>query len=255
MTEQIEAYFHPQWPAPANVRAVVTTRRGGCSEGPFSSNNMALHVGDDPLRVAHNRARLCEQLGLTHQPQWLEQVHGINVVPALPDGQVRTADGCYTCDTGVACTVMTADCLPVLLCDRAGTQVAAVHAGWRGLAGGIVREALARFRAAPDTLLAYLGPAISQPYFEVGIDVLEGFYATAINPDHCEAVTRAFRPSLAAPMKYHADLFALARAELHALGVTQIFGGSDCSYADSDRFYSYRREAQTGRMVSAIWLV
>lgn len=254
MTALLPAFFRPDWPAPANVRAVVTTRQGGCSESPFASNNMALHVGDDPQRVARNRAQLSGQLGLSREPQWLEQVHGIKVVAAQADGLVRTADGCTTRERGLACTVMTADCLPVLLCDQAGTQVAAVHAGWRGLAGGIVREALAQFSCAPQDVLVFLGPAISQPHFEVGIDVLEGFYATALTPEHCEAMTATFRPSLSAPMKYHADLYALARAELNALGVVQIFGGDACSYADGARFYSYRRDGQTGRMVSAIWL-
>lgn len=244
----------PEWPVPANVKAVITTRLGGCSEAPYDSNNMALHVGDDPQRVMANRARLCDQLGLTLEPQWLEQVHGIKVVAAQADGLVRTADGCITRQPGLACTVMTADCLPLLLCDQAGTQVAAVHAGWRGLASGIVREALAQFACAPKEVLVYLGPAISQPHFEVGIDVLEGFYAAALTTAHCEAMTAAFRPSLSAPMKFHADLYALARAELQALGVTQIFGGDACSFANSQHFYSYRRDGQTGRMVSAIWL-
>lgn len=254
MSALTQAYFQPDWLAPANVKAVVSTRLGGCSEAPFASNNMALHVGDDPQRVARNRARLSEQLGLSRDPQWLEQVHGIKVVEAQADGLVRTADGCITRERGLACTVMTADCLSVLLCDQAGTQVAAVHAGWRGLAGGIVREALAQFICAPHEVLVFLGPAISQPHFEVGVEVLEGFFDTALTPGHCEAMAAAFRPSLSAPMKFHADLYALARAELNALGVTQIFGGDACSFADRTRFYSYRRDGQTGRMVSAIWL-
>ena len=149
---------------------------------------------------------------------------------------------------------MTADCLPILLCDQAGIQVAAVHAGWRGLANGIVREALAQFTQAPAEVLAYLGPAISQPHFEVGIEVLESFYDSALTATHGEAMTAAFRPSFSAPMKFHADLYALARAELHALGVAQIYGGDRCSFSDQQHFYSYRRDGITGRMVAAIWL-
>ncbi|WP_439135370.1 peptidoglycan editing factor PgeF [Pseudomaricurvus sp.] len=245
----------PDWPAPENVRAVITTREGGSSPAPFDSNNLALHVGDDPQTVQLNRNHLCEQVGLSLEPQWLEQVHGVKVVDAQADGLVRTADGCISRQSGLACVVMTADCLPILLCDRAGTQVAAVHAGWRSLAGGIVREALSQFTCAMSDVLVYLGPAISQPHFEVGIDVLEGFFETALSPEHCESISAAFLPSLAKPMKFHADLYQLARAELSEIGVERVFGGSFCTFDDDQRFYSYRREARTGRMASAIWLL
>lgn len=243
----------PDWPAPAHVRACVTTRMGGNSDGNFKTNNLALHVGDDAEMVEINRQTLVRQLELARQPQWLEQVHGVKVVRARDDGLVRTADAVYTTETGLACVVMTADCLPILLCDRKGTQVAAVHAGWRGLAKGIVARAVQQFTVPTAELLAYLGPAISQPHFEVGIEVLEAFFKAARDPQHSERVADAFKPGLR-PLHFHADIYALARAELQALGVDAIYGGGFCTYADSNRFYSYRRARETGRMASLIWL-
>ncbi len=241
----LTSWLTPNWPAPTRVRSLITTR---------ANHNMALHVGDDPETVLANREQLAGQAGWVSQPQWLEQVHGTKVVEARADDRVRTADACYTAEPGVVCTVMTADCLPLLICNRAGTRVAAVHAGWRSLAGGIVRDTLAVFSGAPEELLVYLGPAISQANFEVGIDVLEGFYEGALSARHCEAISAACRPSLQRPMKFHADLYQLARAELSELGVERIYGGHYCTYSDAERFYSYRRDGQTGRMVSAIWL-
>ncbi|NHN39309.1 peptidoglycan editing factor PgeF [Pseudomaricurvus alcaniphilus] len=248
-------WIEPDWPAPANVRAAISTRQGGVSAAPFNSQNLALHVGDDPAAVAQNRARLLQELQIPQGVQWLEQVHGCKMVGASADGRVRTADACITAARGLACAVMTADCLPLLICDSAGTQVAAVHAGWRGLAAGMVRRALEGFKAPAQQLLVYLGPAISQPRFEVGIEVLEAFYGTAADLDHLQAISAAFAPSPTHPLKYHADLYALARAELRAAGVTHIYGGQYCTYADSDLFYSYRRDTTTGRMASLIWLV
>lgn len=242
----------PDWPAPANVRACITTRVGGVSSGNYSSNNFALHVGDNPQQVEENRKRLCAQLKLTRTPQWLEQIHGIKVASARDDGLVRTADACFTTEAGLACAVMTADCLPILLCDSAGTQVAAVHAGWRGLAKGIVARAVQQF-ATPHSLIAYLGPAISQPHFEVGVEVLEAFFKAARNPRHTEQVAAAFQPGQR-PLHFFGDIYALARAELEALGVTAIYGGNYCTYAEPERFYSFRRDKVTGRMASLIWL-
>lgn len=243
----------PDWPAPAHVRACITTRMGGNSDGNFKTNNLALHVGDDAEMVEINRQALVRQLELTRQPQWLEQVHGVKVVRARDDGLVRTADAVYTTETGLACVVMTADCLPILLCDRKGTQVAAVHAGWRGLAKGVVARAVQQFTVPTAELLAYLGPAISQPHFEVGIEVLEAFFKAARDPHHSEQIAAAFKPGLR-PLHFHADIYALARAELQALGVDAIYGGGFCTYVDSNRFYSYRRDKETGRMASLIWL-
>lgn len=253
ITASSEHLILPQWPAPMNVKAVITTRQGGCSTVPYNSNNLGLHVGDREADVRQNRQALLAELGLSQPPQWLEQIHGAKVVEAQPDGLVRTADGCYSRQTGVACVVMTADCLPVLLCDREGRQVAAAHAGWRGLAKGILAEAVHSFDAEPSGIMAYLGPAISVNQFEVGIEVLEAYYESARTQEHLEAMTAAFRPSMR-PLHFFADIYALARAELAALGVSEVYGGDFCTYSDPERFYSYRRESQTGRMASLIWL-
>ncbi len=246
-------HITPNWPAPANVRACITTRKGGVSLTPYASNNMGLHVGDTPTQVEQNRTALCAQLGLTKTPQWLEQIHGVKVVSAKSDGLVRTADGSYSDEKGQACLVMTADCLPILLCDEKGTEIAAIHCGWRSLAKGITARALEKFSCSPNNILAYLGPAISQPHFEVGVDVLEAFFESALTPAHADAIANAFI-SAQRPLHFYADIYALARAELNALGVTQIYGGDYCTYAQEDDFYSYRRDKVTGRMASLIWL-
>ncbi len=243
----------PNWPAPANVRACISTRNGGVSVAPYTSNNMGLHVGDDAQAVAQNRAELCKQFGLSKSPQWLEQIHGVKVVNAKSDALVRTADGSYSNEKGQACLVMTADCLPILLCDEAGKEVAAIHCGWRSLAKGITERALAKFSASPKKILAYLGPAISQPHFEVGVDVLEAFFKSARNPAHADAIAKAFI-SAERPLHFYADIYALAHAELNALGVTKIYGGDYCTYAQANNFYSYRRDKITGRMASLIWI-
>lgn len=243
----------PDWPAPANVKAAITTRKGGVSEGDFADFNLAMHVGDTESSVEQNRARLRDALGLAREPQWLEQVHGRKVVQAESDGWVRTADGAHTTESGLACAVLTADCLPVLLCNRAGTRVAAVHAGWRGLAKGVLASAVARFEEPSSELMAYLGPALSQRNFEVGVEVLEAFFDAARNPEHADAVAAAFAPS-ARPLHFCADLYALARAELGSLGLEAVYGGDYCTYRDSDRFYSFRRDQRCGRMASLIWI-
>lgn len=255
MTKSITKPFGiaPDWPAPARVRSFISTREGGFSPAPYASNNFGLHVGDDPQLVEKNRAYLCEQLGLEKTPQWLEQTHGINVVTAQPDGLVRTADGCYSDQPGQACAVMTADCLPVLLCDKQGSQVAVLHCGWRSLAKGICAKGIKKFKSPPQNLMAYLGPAISQPNFEVGIDVLEAFFKAARNPLHTDQIAAAFLPARR-PLYFFADIYALARAELNALGVKDVYGGGACTFAESERFYSFRRDKVTGRMVSLIWL-
>jgi polyphenol oxidase len=243
----------PDWPAPASVRACITTRKGGVSAAPYDSNNVGLHVGDDQVLVEQNRVALCEQLGLKKTPQWLEQIHGIKVVTAQADKLVRTADGSYSNEPGQACLVMTADCLPILLCDKQGKEVAALHCGWRSLAKGICAEALEKFSAQPGELMAYLGPAISQAHFEVGVDVLEAFFEAARNPAHADAIAAAFI-SGQRPLHFYADIYALARAELQALGIKDIYGGGECTFAQADAYYSYRRDGVTGRMASLIWL-
>lgn len=253
MTDTAPAFFRPQWPAPAGVGAAISLRTGGASAGPYAGNNLGLHVGDDPAAVAGNRDQLQRVLGLVREPQWLQQVHGVKVARARADGLVRTADACFTRETGLACAVLTADCLPILLCDREGRQVAAVHAGWRSLARGIVPRALASFAAPPGQLMAYLGPAISVRHFEVGVEVPEAFFQRARDATHAEAIAAALRPG-DRPLHFYADLYALARAALQAQGVTAIYGGDCCTYGEPERFFSYRRDGVTGRMASLIWL-
>lgn len=243
----------PEWPVPAHVKACISTRQGGVSDAPYEGFNLASHVGDDIDSVERNRTQLLQELAVD-SVQWLEQVHGTKLVEAQNDGRVRTADACYSRASGIACAVMTADCLPVLLCDEYGSQVAAVHAGWRGLAEGIISETVASFSCAPEKLMVYLGPAISARAFEVGIDVLEAFFESAKSESHLQAVSQSFKPSNALAMKYLADIYALARAEFDELGVNRVYGGDFCTYSDAERFYSYRRDGVTGRMASLIWI-
>ncbi|WEJ73191.1 peptidoglycan editing factor PgeF [Pseudomonas sp. PSE14] len=237
-------WLTPDWPAPANVRACVTTRAGGVSAEPFDSFNLGDHVGDEPAAVAENRRRLTSALGC--QPAWLSQVHGIEVVEADPS-VVATADASWSAQPGIACTIMTADCLPALFCDRAGTRVAAAHAGWRGLAGGVLEATVDALGVAPGELLVWLGPSIGPQAFEVGAEVRDAFLK-----DHAEA-ERAFLPSANAG-KYMADIYELARIRLAAKGVTAVYGGGLCTFTDTERFYSYRRSSRTGRLASLIWL-
>jgi hypothetical protein len=244
----------PQWPAPANVGAAITLRSGGCSSAPFDQSNLALHVQDEPQDVIVNRQSLVQSLKLPAPPLWLDQVHGTDIVCASESTGTPKADGSFSDQPGTVCAVLTADCLPVLLCDSAGTQVAAAHAGWRGLSGGILRKTIATFQQSPDQILAYLGPAIGPQVFEVGGEVLQAFLDQAQNSQHQQAIVAAFTLRESTGDKYLADLYALAQAELQASGVTQIYGGDYCSYSDSERFYSYRREPKTGRNGSLIWL-
>lgn len=236
-------WLTPQWPAPARVKSCVTTRAGGVSAAPFVSLNLGDHVGDDPVAVAKNRQRLVSLLGC--RPAWLSQVHGVAVAEASPELLVE-ADASWSATPGVACAIMTADCLPALFCDRAGTRVAAAHAGWRGLAAGVLEATLDALALPADQVLVWLGPAIGAQAFEVGAEVREAFIA-----QHAEAA-EAFRPSHNAG-KFMADIYQLARIRLAARGVTAVYGGDFCTYNDP-RFYSYRRSAQTGRFASLIWL-
>ncbi len=245
--------IRPDWPAPARVQAAITTRRGGGSRGVYAECNLAQHVGDDEAAVQRNRVLLQTELGLSREPQWLEQIHGTAVVEAQDDSRILTADGSHTDVPGLACAVLTADCLPVLLCNQKGSRVAAIHAGWRGLAQGILAAAVARFSEPSAQLLAYLGPALSQPHFEVGVEVLEAFFESARSEAHNDAIAQAFQPGQR-PLHFQGDLYALARAELAALGVSAVYGGNFCTYEEEARFYSYRRDQNTGRMASLIWI-
>lgn len=234
----------PDWPAPAKVRALVTTRAGGVSRGPYATMNLATHVGDDAAAVAENRRRL--RAHLPDEPLWLSQVHGNGVVRAEEAGEGAEADAAFTRRAGCVCAVLTADCLPVLLCNDAGTVVCAAHAGWRGLAGGVLEAALRASNEPPARMLAWLGPAIGPRAFEVGPGVRDAFL------DHSAEATTAFAPK--ANGKWLADLYRLATQRLNALGVSHVFGGERCTFREADSFYSYRRERNTGRMASLIWM-
>jgi len=237
----------PDWPSPVNVHAWVTTRAGGVSPSPYAGFNLATHVGDDPDAVAANRNLLCDALALPSVPHWLEQVHGCAVADVESDAAAPVcADAAYTQTRGQVCAVLTADCLPVLLCDALGTAVAAVHAGWRGLLDGVIEAAVARFVAASE-LMAWLGPAIGPASFEVGEEVRAAFIAR-----DAEAAS-GFLPGKD-PQHWQADLYALARMRLHKVGVHEIYGG-DFDTVTDPRFYSHRASGgQTGRFASLIWL-
>lgn len=240
----------PEWPAPPNVSAIQTTRKGGCSLPPYESFNLGSHVGDDPMRVEHNRNMLNEWL--PSEPVWLEQVHGTQVVFAETAGCRPVADACVTKTKNAVCVVMTADCLPVLLCDQGGTVVAAVHAGWRGLADGVIESAVKSMAVAPRELIAWLGPAIGPEAFEVGPEVRDIFTRQDAAAAQFFSAMPNTKPEDAG--KSRADLFGLARLRLHQLEVDRIYGGGWCTYQNPDLFFSYRRDGQTGRMATMIWM-
>ena len=236
--------FVPDWPLPPNVRAASTTRAGGYSRAPYGSFNLGDHVGDRPQAVARNRDLLCEALALPQAPAWLSQVHGTEVAgPAAPPGVA--ADARYADRPGVVCAVLTADCLPLLLCSDDGQEVAAVHCGWRGLAGGIVARALARFRAPAAELSAWLGPAIGPAAFEVGAEVREAFLSMDAGSGQCFVAGRGDR--------WLADLAGLAQRALAIAGVRRVHGGDACTVTEAGRYFSYRRDGVTGRMASLVW--
>ncbi|WP_373885729.1 peptidoglycan editing factor PgeF [Snodgrassella alvi] len=251
LNQDKKSFLDAEWPAPANVRTLITTRQGGVSRASFASLNVGAHVGDHAEDVLHNRSLVQQQVA---KPlAYLNQVHSAKVInamsalTAMQAGKPEAADASF-CFQGeaVACAVMTADCLPVLLCDRAGTVVAAAHAGWRGLANGVLQNTVDAMQVNPLEILAYLGPAIGPEAFEVGIEVWEAFCLrqpkaqaafTDIGNDH-----------------YLADIYALARLALADAGVHQVYGGTECTVLQRERYFSYRRDGQTGRMLSAIWL-
>lgn len=234
----------PDWPAPRNVRAFVTTRTGGASRGPYASFNLATRVGDDPTAVERNRERL--RSFLPADPLWLHQVHGAEVVDAASASPIARADGAIAHTRHTVCAVLTADCLPVLLAARDASAVGVAHAGWRGLAGGVVEATVARMGVGPGEVVAWLGPGIGPEAYEVGRDVYDAFVAAS------PSAARAFVPR--GDGKFLADLYQLARERLRATGVTVVAGGGFCTHTDAERFYSYRREAVTGRFASLIWL-
>ncbi|CNL25431.1 purine nucleoside phosphorylase YfiH [Yersinia alsatica] len=237
----------PDWPAPANVKACSTTRHGGISEFPYDSLNLGTHVGDIAATVITNRQRLVEQGQLPQMPVWLEQVHGTRVLhldgSAISDVQ---ADAVYSRVAGQVCAVMTADCLPVLFCSLAGDEVAAAHAGWRGLCAGVLEQTMAQFNTDPSSIIAWLGPAIGPQQFEVGEEVKQAF----IDID-----TQAAAAFIPAGTKYLADIYLLARQRLQAAGIHAIYGGDHCTVSEKQQFFSYRRDGITGRMASLVWLI
>jgi YfiH family protein len=236
-------FILPNWPAPKNVHALQTNRDGGVSYAPYDSFNLGRHVKDNPMYVAQNRQMLSQFL--PSEPVWLNQVHGINVVDAAQTDCVPNADASYTNRKNVVCVTMTADCLPILVCDTAGTIVASIHAGWRSLCDGVIEATIAKLPAKPENLMAWLGPAIGPNAFEVGAEVRAQFMAKDAKSES------AFKPK---GDKYLADIYQIATQCLNNLGVTQIYGGGECTYTDEKRFFSFRRDGATGRMASLIWM-
>ena len=246
-------FLAPDWPAPRSVRAAFTLRRGGVSAAPFDSLNVAAHVGDDCEAVAENRRRLRHELRLAQEPAWMEQVHGTEVLnldrihPAAWAGTSgSTADAALTRRAGRVCVVQVADCLPVLFAARDGSAVAAAHAGWRGLAAGVLEATVESLVVDPGELLAWIGPGIGPAHFEVGDEVRRAFLA------HDTAAAGAFTAN--ARGRWQCDLPLLARARLAALGLAEVTGGIWCTYADASRFFSFRRDGRCGRMAAVIWL-
>jgi polyphenol oxidase len=239
----------PGWSAAARVRAACTLRSGGVSAGPYESLNTAAHVGDDAHAVAENRRRVREGLALPAEPSWLDQVHGREVIELARrahDALPLRADGAIAREPGLVCAIQVADCMPLLFAARDGSCVGAAHAGWRGLAAGVLEATVRALGVAPRQLIAWMGPAIGPAHFEVGEEVRAAFLA------HDPAAALAF--SANARGRWQADLYRLARARLEALGVRQISGGGLCTFADRARFFSYRRDGRCGRMVALAWL-
>jgi polyphenol oxidase len=243
-----ESLLEMNWQLPRGVFAACTTRLGGVSEAPWNTFNLATHVGDDLAHVATNRARLRTMLNLGLEPAWLTQVHGIVVADldaAPPSAMPATADASVSSRAGAACVVMVADCLPVLFCSSDGQRVGAAHAGWRGLAAGVLERTVAAMGVPANELMAWLGPAISQEQFEVGDEVRETF----VKADR--AANSRFRMN--ARGRWQADLVGLARLRLATLGVSHVSGGNWCTFADRERFYSHRRDGKGGRLAALIW--
>ena len=237
--------IQPHWDAPSGIRAYCTTRRGGESATPYDSLNLALHVGDDDAQVVRNRDLLNQALKLPTEPCWINQTHGIHAVTLEQDSS-RDADAAITRVPGNIAVVMTADCLPILICNRDGSEVAAVHAGWRGLQAGVIQAALKTMISPNQEVMAWIGPGISQACFEVGVEVHAAFIGSMQDAETCFDANR--------PGHWLCDLAGLAAKVLTAQGVDEVYRDSHCSYRDADKFYSYRRDATTGRMATLIWI-
>ncbi|MDH3354153.1 MAG: peptidoglycan editing factor PgeF [Chromatiales bacterium] len=239
------SFITPEWPAPANIRSVMTTRLGGVSRRPYDSLNLGGHVGDVSTAVDANRQMITEQLHLPTQPKWLHQIHSATALNST--SSECEGDACFSHRVGDVCAVMTADCLPLLVCNRKGTEIAAIHAGWRGLLAGVIESTINALDASPNELMVWLGAAIGPNQFEVGSEVRQQFV------DEDKRALNAFKPS-ANTEHWLADIYQLARIRLNRLGVRAIYGGGLCTYSDSERFFSYRRDGVTGRMGSLIWM-
>lgn len=237
-------WIKPDWPLPSHVHAAMTLRSGGISTGGYASLNPANHVNDNPKHVQANRQTIKHMLQLPAEPVWLQQVHGVQVVKADQAHGLPEADASFSDQPSTVCVVLTADCLPILFCGDNGAVIAAAHAGWRGLQGGVIEQTLLAMRCSDISI--WLGPAIGPDNFEVGDDVRDAFVT-----DNSKAA-KAFKAQ--DPGKWLADIYQLAKLQLNELGVEQIYGGGYCTVADEQRFYSYRRDgAATGRMASLIW--
>lgn len=236
----------PDWPFPNNLHACSSTRIGGVSEGPWQLLNLGAHCGDNQEHVMENRRRCYRAANFPAEPVWLEQVHGCEVLTLTSaPPRSRRADAAYTRQVNTVCAVMTADCLPVLFCNKSGTEVAAAHAGWRGLCEGVLEATVACFEERPGNIQAWLGPAIGPRAFEVGPEVRNAFIANDRDAD------KAF---VASGDKFFADLYLLARLRLNKVGITHIYGGEHCTHSEPKQFFSFRRDGTTGRMASFIWL-
>ncbi len=239
-------YIRPDWPAPKNIKALTTTRHNGVSNPPFDSFNLASHVGDNSENVNENRNKLKHNINLSSEPVWLNQTHSNKIID-LNDLDSKDADGSYLAIKNTPspiCTILTADCLPILICNKQGTEIAALHAGWRGLLNGIIESGISKFKSDPMDLLAWFGPAMGPNVYEVCEEVREEF----VNLD--EKMKEAFTPK---EKKYLMNIYLVAKIQLNALHVNNIYGGNLCTYSDEKQFFSYRRHNQTGRMASLIW--
>ncbi len=236
----------PDWPAPERVKALSTTRHGGFSLPPYAELNLATHVGDDPSTVIRNRDYLVDLAQLPESPRWLNQVHGTHVIKSQNWQLNMDADAIVSQQKNHLCTIMTADCLPLLLCNRQGNTVAAIHAGWRGLLAGIIEKTVAKFNDTPQDILVWLGPAIGPNQFEVSTDVYQSFTR------HSAKAVQAFQQT--DDTHYLADIYLLAKQRLSALGINAVFGGEFCTVSNHQQFFSYRRDGNTGRMASMIWI-
>jgi YfiH family protein len=241
-------FIYPDWPAPVHVKALTTTRNGGFSVGPYASFNLSNLVGDEPGNVRRNRALLRDVLKLPSDPLWLTQIHGNRVIDAFDAAPSEEADGCVTGTPGVVCAVLTADCLPIFICDRRSTRIGILHAGWRGLTAGIIEEGLRKIQLPTGNLLAWLGPAIGSSAYEVGDEVRQTFVSLD------RELAEAFTPVPGRKGHWLADLSDLARRRLRAQGVHSIYGGLRCTLRERNLFFSHRRDGGCGRMASLIWL-